>query len=269
MDYYKILGLESTASQDEIKLAYRKLAMKHHPDRGGDSSTFQEISRAYETLSNPQSKQQYDMGNMDPGDSGIPPGWHNVEEMFGFHFGRGFTQQVKRNKDLTIKVGISIKQSYLGSEIEAKYNLPSGKQQNVSIAIPAGIQNGQVIRCEGLGDDSISTIPRGHLNVHVSVMTDDTFIRQGNNLCTFLSISVLEAMIGCTKKLTCLDDSVVNVHIPPGTKQDQYFTFTGKGFKDLSAPIKGNLVVAITIEIPTVTDPEIKTQLKELFSRLK
>ena len=143
MDYYQILGVNENASQDDIKKAYKKLAMKNHPDRGGDTKKFQEISQAHDTLSDTQKRQQYDAqknGFSPFGQQGGHP-FSDVGEMFGFNFGPGFAgfggRQVQRNKDLTIRVTVSFKQAYLGTQVEARYMMPSGKQQTVVVCLRA------------------------------------------------------------------------------------------------------------------------------------
>lgn len=277
MDYYQTLGVPRTASQEEIKKAYKKLAMQHHPDRGGDTAKFQEISQAYDTLGNPEKKAQYDnpMAGHFGGARGVPPGFENFEDIFSFAFGPGFANasrdggfRFRKNRDLTIKIGVTLKQSYTGTQIEARFKTPSGKDQTVVVDIPAGVHTGQLIRYPGLGDDSIPNIQKGNLNVQVIVEPDAKFFRKNYDLVTNINLSVIEAMTGCTKEVENIDGSVYPVKIRPGVQHGTEYAAEGKGFKDLTHNIRGNFVMVINVDIPSVTDPDIIKQLEEIYAKL-
>lgn len=276
MDYYKILGVKENASQDEIKAAYKKLAMKNHPDRGGDTKKFQEISQAYDTLSDTQKRAQYDAQtngfNPFAGAANFGPGFHDVGEMFNFAFGPGFAGfsqgQRRKNRDLSIRVKITFKQSYTGTQIEARFNTPSGKPQNVVIDIPAGVQSGQTIRYSGLGDDSIPNLARGDLNVTVMVEADQKWERRGNDVYTRLSVNILEAMIGCTKEVECIDGHKMNLNLRPGIQPGAEFASGGRGFKDLNTGRPGSLYVIVEVEIPAVSDATLKRELEKLYAKI-
>ncbi len=278
MDYYQILGLAENASQDDIKKAYKKLAMKNHPDRGGDTKKFQEISQAYDTLSDPQKRQQYDAqkNGFNPfgGAAHFGPGFHNMNDIFGATFGfgpngpfGGFGQS-RRNRDLGIRVSITLKQSYTGTQIEAKFNTPTGRAQTVVIDIPAGVMNGQTIRYPDLGDDAIPGVPRGNLNVTVLVERDSDWERHDNNLITRLKITALEAMVGCSKTVNCLDGFTMPLNIRPGIQHGAEFASGGRGFKDLNSGRTGSLIVLIEVEIPAVTDSQIRQELEALYAKI-
>ena len=273
MDHYKTLGVAETASQEEIKKAYKKLAMQYHPDRGGDAEKFKEISVANDILSDPQKRAQYDAekSGMHFGPGGHEFHFSGMEDLFNFHFGgngfpnfgHGFRQQIKKNKDISIRVTISLKQSYVGSQLEAKYNLPTGKSQTVAVDIPAGIQTGQVIRYQGLGDDSIPNIPRGNLNVTVIVEPDYNFERKGLDLYTTLQINIFEAMTGCEKTVIGLDGSSKTIKLRPGIQHNTELASAGKGFKDLQTGRTGSFIIAINVHVPAITDPVVIEKLKE------
>ena len=270
MSYYDILGVNETASQDDIKKAYKKLAMKYHPDRGGDNKKFQEISQAYDTLSDPQKKSQYDAERNGFGHPfGDVGGFGNFGDMFGFHFGHGFASNNRRkNKDLGLRISISFKQSYLGTQVEAQYNTPSGRKRTVIIEVPPGVQSGQMLRFAGLGDDSIPNFPPGNLNVTVMVEADPEWYRRDNDLCKELSISWLEAMTGCTKEIKCLDGSVMPLKIRPGIQHGQEFASAGRGFKDSNFGRIGALVIIVKVVIPSVTDQNTIQKLQEIYSEI-
>ena len=274
MDYYQILGVNENASQDDIKKAYKKLAMKNHPDRGGDTKRFQEISQAYDTLSDPQKRQNYDAQRhgFNPFAQQQGGGWTDIGNMFGFHFGPGFANftnsRSHRNKDLTIRVGISLKQSFTGTQIEARFNTLTGKQQTTVIDIPPGVQTGQTIRYPDLGDDSIPHMPRGNLNVQIIVEPDPQFERRGNDLRTRCKISALEAMVGCVKTVEYIDGTSAPLTIRPGMTHGVEFASRGKGFRDLNSGHVGSFVIEIVIDVPAITDPAIKQELERIYARI-
>jgi DnaJ-class molecular chaperone len=277
MDYYQILGINENASQDEIKQAYKKLAMKNHPDRGGDTKKFQEISQAYDTLGDEQKRQQYDaqrrgfgaFGNQGhPGFPGDSP-FGDIFNQFGFHFGPGFAQpQSRRNRDLTIRVSITLKQSYTGTQIEAKFNTPAGRSQTVVVDIPAGVMSGQTIRYADLGDDSIPQFPRGNLNVNVIVEPDPEWERRGNDLFKIVTINALEAMLGCTKDVVCLDGTVMPLKIRAGITPGTEFASGGRGFRDINTGRPGNMVIIVAVDIPAVVDNQLRQELEALYVKI-
>lgn len=275
MDYYQILGVEKNASQDDIKKAYRSLAMKHHPDRGGDQTKFKDISVAYDTLSDDQKRAEYDQMQTGGGSFrfNTAGGFQEFNDVFGgtpfgthFHdiFGRGRPQS-RRNRDLNIQCNISFVDSYFGKQLEANYTLPSGKNQNVIINVPPGISPGDTIKYQGLGDDSIPGIPRGNLNVTVLIQPNPLFSRNGNDLYTAIKINPIEAMIGCKKKIKTIAGHEKELVLNPGVKSGAEFAINGGGFSDPHRPnIKGRFVTIVEIETPAITDPAIVSKLRNI-----
>ena len=202
-DYYQTLGVSESASPEEIKKAYRSLANKHHPDKGGDQAKFKDISVAYDTLSDAQKKAEYDQQRMYGGGPEVRFTTGGFDP-FGHMFGQGFPQghpfgdifgnmrgQMRRNRDLNIQCQISILDSYLGKQLEANYKMPSGVTQTVVINVPPGISHGETIRYNGLGDDSVPGAPRGNLNVTIVVLPDANFRRAGDDMYTTLYLSLI------------------------------------------------------------------------------
>jgi curved DNA-binding protein len=274
MNYYEILGVNENASQDDIKKAYKKLAMQHHPDRGGDNKKFQEISQAYDTISDPNKRSQYDaeLNGMNNPFINIRTGtgFPNFEDVFGFHFGNGFAQhrQAPRNKDLTIRITVTFKQSYLGTQIVAKYRTPSGKNKEVTIDIPAGIQSGQTIRHPNLGDDSYSNLAPGNLNVQIMVETDPEWVRRNDDLCKIVQINSFEAILGCTKEIECLDDTIIPIKIRPGVNSGTEFSSRGRGFRNTSTGKLGNLIVVIEVVTPEITDQTLLKEIEKINAQI-
>ncbi len=278
MTYYDILGVSKTASQDEIKKAYRKLAMKHHPDKGGDEHKFKEISVAYDTLSDAQKRAEYDQSLM--GGSGVR--FNNMGDfsdlndlfggMFNAHFGPGFAgfnqQRQRKNRDLNIRCTISFKDSFTGKDLEATFPLPNGKKETVIINVPPGIETGQTMQYRGLGDDSFPDMPRGNLNVTVVVTPDPRFVRRGDDICTTIEIDPFEAMIGCVKDVETIDNKKLQIKIRPGINHGGEYSATGMGFQNPRLRRTGNFIIVITIKVPAVVDEDTKEKLLKIRDEL-
>jgi curved DNA-binding protein len=262
MNYYNILGVPQTASVDEIKACYRRLARKHHPDKGGDTATFQAIAQAYDVLSTPEKRHQYDR-SLNINERRFTT---NVNDFFNFTFTQTTNRQ--RNRDVTIKVTIPFKTSFSGTQLEAKYKTPSGSARSVIVDIPPGIESGQTIQYQGLGDDLVASLPRGHLHVYVEVTPDNEYERRGSDIYKKVTISLVEAMAGCQKEVTLVDESTLNIVVPPGTQSGTEISIPGNGFLDLRTRRVGDFYTIINVDIPAVTDPQLIDQLTELYSRI-
>ena len=272
MDYYQILGLQPNATAEEIKKAYRSLAMKHHPDRGGDQAKFKDISVAHDTLSDPQKRAEYDqLRQGGPQVRFNTGGFQDFNDIFGGRnpFGDIFGQRgLRRNRDLNIQCQVTLVESYFGKQVEANYTLPSGKPQTVVINIPPGINHGETIRYQGLGDDSIPGMPRGSLNVTIIVKGDENYSRVGDDLYTTIHINPIEAMIGCRRKIRFIDGSEKEIDIRPGVESGVEFASGGYGFSNPHSGRKGKFVAVVSIKSTPVTDPTLIAKLKDLNNEL-
>lgn len=275
-DYYQTLGVSQNASPDEIKKAYRSLANKHHPDKGGDQAKFKDISVAYENLSDPQKKAEYDQMRMGgPQVRFHTGGMPDFNDIFGGAFGQQspfgdiFGRRMPRNRDLNIQCQISLLDSYIGKQLEANYKLPSGRNQTVVINVPVGISHGETIRYQGLGDDSIPNSPRGSLNVTILVIADPNFRRQGDDLYTTVNISPIEAMIGCKKRVQFITGEEKEIEIRAGVESGVEYASAGLGFSNPHAQgHKGRFVIVVNIKTPSITDPIIVQRLKQLNAEI-
>lgn len=259
MDYYSTLGLQRGASPDEIKKAYRSMAMKHHPDRGGDEKKFKEVEEAYRTLSDPQKKQMYDMGvdpNRQQGGFNQGPfefhfGSGDINDFFGnFGFGGFGRQPMRRNRSLSINIEVSLEDVLTGKEFSAEVGMPGGNKKFISISIPSGVEHGQQIRYQGMGDDSIRDQRPGDLIVNIVIRPHHKFYRDGDNLTCEKTVSAWDAILGSSVEIETLDKKTLNITIPPGTQPETVLSCRGEGLPNIRHKIRGNLLIKIKIEIP-------------------
>ena len=274
-DYYKTLGVDRSASQDDIKRAYRGLASKHHPDKGGDTVKFQEIQAAYATLSDPQKKEEYD--NPRPqfhGGGGMPPGFEDVfSQMFGGGgpFGDMFGQrrpQPVRNRNLNLQTQITLEEAFHGKELIATIQLPSGRDQVLEVKIPPGVSDGITLRLAGMGDDSVGNTPRGDIHLSIHVIPHPVYSRQGDDLVKSLSVSCLDAIIGKSVQFDTLDGKTLELNINPGTQHGQTLAVQGYGMPSINnAYMKGRLLLNINITVPTNLTDSQKELIKQIVKQ--
>lgn len=272
-DLYKTLGVNNSATQDDIKRAYRNLASKHHPDRGGNTAKFQEIQAAYATLSDSQKRAEYDNpapqmfhGGMPHGfhHGGIPPGFEQFFNNFGGFDGGFVNRPPRQNKTVNLQVSVSLEDAFTGKEILANVTLPSGREQIINIKLPAGVHDGTVLRLAELGDDSIPNMPRGDVTLSVSVANNPYFIRQGNDLIKNVELSMWDAALGTTIMVTTIDNKVLEVNIHPGTQYGQILGIQNGGMPDFNNPsMRGRLLLNTTIKMPVFLSEEQRSLLEK------
>lgn len=279
-DFYNILGVDRNANQDDIKRAYRKLASQYHPDRGGDTAKFQEIQAAYDTLSDPNKRAEYDnpqpqgfSGGFPGGfnfHGGMPPGFEDIFSQFGGNpFGFSFrTGAPQRNRTLNLNTDITLEEAYRGKELIANVTLPSGREQTLEVKIPPGIQDGTTLRLSGMGDDSFPGMPRGDIHLTVRVMPHREFQRQGDDLVKTIDIDAVDAILGTVCDVKTIDGRTLQVTINPGTQHGQTLAAQGYGMPKMGDPrFVGRMLMNISIRIPTNLNEEQKDQLKKIFSK--
>jgi curved DNA-binding protein len=270
MDYYTTLGISKNASEAEIKSAYRKMAMKHHPDRGGDEKKFKEVTEAYETLSDPQKKQMIDMG-VDPNAQhtsyrqGSPFEFHfntgNFEDVFG-NFGFG-GRPIRKNKTLNVNIEVSLEDILKGKVIDAEIGIPNGSKRLVNIEVPPGIENGQQIRYRGMGEHTLKDVPPGDLIVNVLVKQHSVFQRQGDMLMIKKFISPWDAILGTEITIETIDKKTLTIGIPAGTQPDTVLSCRGEGLPNMRTKVRGNLLIKVQIEIPKNLNSEQKNAVEQ------
>ena len=278
-NYYDILGVTEDASKDTIRKAFKEIAKKEHPDRGGDESKFKEANEAYDTLKDSKKRQEYDtirkFGQPGTGGnfsfrSGDFFGENIFEEFFSgfgggsFSRGRSFRPRPQANKSVNVRMAVSIKEAMTQMEKTISYKLPSGKEEFATVKIPAGIQHGVTFKYKGMGDDTIKNMPRGDLLVQMSVLDSDGFTRKGNDLHTSKTISCFDAIRGCDIQLKTLLGTTIKVKVPAGTQPGTLINCKGQGMpvhKTLN--IRGNLYVKIMVLIPQLSQGDLK-KIKDL-----
>jgi DnaJ-class molecular chaperone len=266
MDYYATLGIQRNASDAEIKKAYRSMAMKYHPDRGGDEKKFKEISQAYEYLSDPQKKQIIDLGgdpNAQQGAGGFgqsPFEFHfnsgNMNDIFGnFGFGGFGRQPQRRNRSLNVNVEITLEDVLNGKDFTAEVSIP-GRNKMINIQIPPGIEHGQQIRYEGMGDDSIPGLKPGDLLVNIVVREHGRYRREGTSLIIEREVNVWDAILGASIDIQTLDNKTLSIKLPPGTQPDTVLSCKGEGLPNMRTRQRGNMLIRIKVSIPKILNPE-------------
>tara|TARA_B100002019_G_C21272445_1_gene603137 strand:- start:4027 stop:4833 length:807 start_codon:yes stop_codon:yes gene_type:complete len=266
MDYYNILGVTRNASDSDIKAAYRKLAMQHHPDRGGDSTQFAKINQAYEVLKDPARRAQYD----NPQPQGFGPngfqGMGGFEDLFSqFGFNRRPPMQ---NKNVQIAHTIELLDVFRGKSVITKYNLHSGRTETLEINIPPGVKNNDIVNFRGYGDDSIPNIPRGDLILKIRVKKHPKWERDENNLMCICSVGVFDCILGCKIDLTTLDGSKLSINIPPATNSGTVLSVGGYGLPDVNTGKRGNIYVKIKTTTPRIKSKNIVKQLRAIRDEL-
>jgi curved DNA-binding protein len=280
---------EQSTSADITK-AFKDLAKKHHPDRGGDEAKFKEINEAHDTLKNSQKRHDYDtmrkFGGAGQGDgqhpffnedifgdffSGFSNGDMDFSGRFNFTQGPGgeriFRQNRQRqrgNRNVQVRMAISLKEAMNKHEKTINYKVPSGREEFATVNIPAGVQHGMTFKFAGMGDDSIKNMPRGDLMVTMTVLDSDGYTRKGNDLYTDKTIDCFQAVRGHNFNLKTLEDKIIKVKVPAGTQPNTILQIKGQGMPvHKTLGIRGNLYVKIHILIPQLSANDLK-RIKDL-----
>jgi curved DNA-binding protein len=304
MDYYELLGVEKTSSPAEIKKAYRKLALKYHPDKNqGDKQAeekFKNISEAYAVLSDPEKKKQYDLYGSTNfhqrySREDIFRGFdlNDILRQFGFgnsqtgnfrnnyrdiHGGSNFNSffnqghnggcggscgGAAKGQDMTYQITVSLEEVLNGAErtISLRKN---GTVQQVSVKIPKGIEEGKKLRLQGKGGASPNGGPPGDLYLKVSIASNETFTRDGDDLIVEKLISFSEACFGTKIEIETLEGKKFMVTVAPGTSQDSRLRIRGYGLPIGPLGERGDLFVKIGVKVPKELTDEQRSIVDQL-----
>src|SRR5438309_2006814 len=288
-DFYALLDVGRSASADEIKKAYRKLAMQYHPDRnpGKESEDkFKEIGEAYSVLSDTTKRAEYDKlrDAMASGYGRFPGGRVHVQDfgfgeefdvedllsqLFGqmggfgdFRVGRGGRVQAmpRRGRDVETGVTLSFEEAARGAERRIRVDLPSGRR-DVTVKIPAGIADGARVRARAQGEASVQG-EAGDLYVRVNVAPHKFFGRRGDDVTLTLPITFTEAALGADVKVPTLDGPVT-LKIPAGTSSGRTFRLRGRGVKKADGSAT-DLLATVQVVVPEKLNKKQKELVTEL-----
>jgi curved DNA-binding protein len=293
-DYYAALGIEKTAGADQIKKAYRKLAMQYHPDKNPDDKKaeerFKEITEAYAVLSDSEKKQQYDQfgdaafhqrfsqedifRNADLGDIfrefgfGGRGGNDIFSQIFsgmGGHQGYKGQQQPRPRKgqDYLMRLTIPFRQAVLGGERRVDLDR-DGQKEQLEVRIPAGIESGQKLRISGKGGAGQAGGPTGDLLLEINVTRHPHFSREGNDLYTTVKIPFTGACLGTSVDVKTLEETK-RIKVKPGMQNGSKVRLKGFGVPGRSKKQDGNLYAVIEVEVPK----DLSDEQKELLEKLR
>ncbi|MGZ3846721.1 MAG: DnaJ C-terminal domain-containing protein [Flavisolibacter sp.] len=292
VDYYKILGLGKSASAEDVKKAYRKLARKYHPDVNPNNKEahkkFQEINEANEVLSDPEKRKKYDQYGKDwkhaeefekarqqqqrqraysggGGEEFFGGGGEGnfsdfFESLFGGAGGRSGRRETKfRGQDFQAELHLSLREAY--STHQRTITL-DGK--NIRITIPAGVEDGQKIRLKGHGAPGVNGGPSGDLYITFVILDDPQFKRLGNDLYTTAEIDLYAAVLGGETTVDTMSGKL-KLKVPPGTQNETRTRVKGKGFPVYKKDGEfGDLYITYKVKIPT----NLSEKEKQLFTEL-
>ena len=277
-DYYKVLGVSRFASQDDIKKAYRDLAIKYHPDKNqGDKNAekrFQEISEAYTVLSDPSKRRKYDI---------LGENWERFENVniddinFDFNFNLGeildgftgggfsdffnnfFSGMNEKGENIEKDLHISLEDAYKGIN-----KIIEVGDEKYRLKIKPGVENGQLLRLKGKGGPGLDPESRGDLIVKVLIAQHPLFERKGNDLYHQKNIDLYTAVLGGKINLLTLNGQI-QIEIPAGTQSNKQLRLKKLGMPFAQNPkLHGDLYLTIKVDIPDKLTPEEQELYKKL-----
>lgn len=297
-DYYEVLGVSKNASDEEMKRAYRKLAMKYHPDRNPNKKEaeerFKEINEAYAVLSDKEKRKQYDNFGADGFRqrftqedifrgfdfdeilSGVFGGRGRREFKFGggrggFDFGDLFGgsfgnqdmgRMGQKGEDILYELTISLEEAASGGEKRISYR-KDGKVEEVSVKIPKGIPAGKKLRLAGKGMEGKKGGPPGDLYLQISIQEHPLFTREGDDLIVDKEVSFSEAVLGNSVEVPTLEGTK-KIKVPPGTQSHTKMRLKGLGLPHFQKEGRGDEYVKVIVKIPKRVSEKAKSLIQEL-----
>jgi DnaJ-class molecular chaperone len=303
-DYYAVLGVSRSASEKDIKTAYRKLARKHHPDvNPGDNKSeakFKEIGEAYSVLSDPEKRKKYDRWGHDwekieqaqaagagyrgrPGStsytwssSGNAPGGFNFESedlggLFEQLFGRAAGDRTRvrsaprKGQDIEQAVEITLEEAFNGTQRTFTIqDSQTGEIRTVEVKIPAGAAEGLRVRIAAKGQPGVGGATNGDLYLIVSIKAHTLFEREGDDLRVKVPTPLYTAVLGGEVMVPTPKGTQLALKVPPETANGQRIRLAGQGMPHLNATGRGDLFAEITVQLPR----NLTNHEKELFAEL-
>ncbi len=290
-DYYAVLGVAKTATAEEIKRAYRKLARKWHPDvNPGDAKAedrFKEISEAYHVVGEAERRKKYDQVGHEAfardfdasgfseqfgqffGGGGFSVGGFNIEDLLGGlgssgPFGGPRPRQAppSRGRDVQVRVDLGLEDAINGAERVISYRADNGKACRTRVRIPAGVRPGTKVRVRGKGAAGSNGGGSGDLYVEVGIASHPQFRLVGDDLHTDLPVTIYEAALGGHVKVPTLDGTTA-INLPAGTVNGQVFRVSGRGAPRATGGA-GDLMAKVSIALPTTLDESMLQVMRQL-----
>ena len=288
-DYYQVLGVIKTASDEEIKKAFRKLAVKYHPDKNPGNKEaeekFKELNQAYEVLSDPEKRKKYDRygenwNRMEEGQfggqagqaggrtyryEGDPSGFGegtDFSDLFESFFSTSGSKQKGKRKgqDQHGEMSITLEEAYQGTSKVVEIN-----NEKIRIKLKPGTYEGLSIRLAGKGAQGRNGGPAGDLYITMHVLPDPNVVREGDNLRQTFTINLFTAVLGEEQEVSTLSGKL-KLKIPPGTQNGKIFRIKGKGMPVYNEPGKtGDLLLVAQVQIPE----NLTAEQRELFRKLQ
>jgi DnaJ-class molecular chaperone len=282
-DLYKVLGVTKSASQEEIKAAYRKLAKKLHPDLNPGNQEvekeFKEVSQAYAILSDTEKRKQYDNGEIDASGQETPrQGFYKTyassgggkydpfdigdifssEEVFSDLFGRQRARRRgaplrQRGADVSYRLSVPFLEAATGAKRRVQFS--EGKRLEVNI--PAGTEDGQALRLKGQGLPGVNGGEAGDAYVEITVEPHPFFTRKGSDIHVEVPVSLSEAVLGGSISVPTVEGNV-SMKIPAGSNSGKTMRLKGRGVADRKSGAQGNQYVTLKVVLPEEPDPELK-----------
>lgn len=293
-DYYEVLGVSKDASDDEIKKAYRKLAIKYHPDKNpGDKEAeakFKEVNEAHDVLSDKQKRARYDQfghagvggasGNPFAGGNPFGQGGNfnfngqsfnfdfggagGFEDILGSLFGFGGARRPRRGADYQTSVTLTFEEAIFGTTKEVSAN-----GENMKVKIPAGIDDGMSIRLRGKGGEAPEGgTEKGDLYVKIRVKPHKNLTREGAIILSEETISMVDAALGCEIDVETVDGPI-RMKVPAGTQSGTPFKLSGHGVPFRADGDRGPHIVTVIVETPKNLSRKQKEILEEFRNSKK